>query len=530
MKKLITLLILFVGMVSTVSADVTIRVKKGTYAPNIYAWYGETYYTGGWPGVTFNTEEEIYGETFYTWTASGANDLNIKFNYGGSETGTITLHGAGIYYFDYGLGTSATELLYFSVVGNNTTLFGSPAWAVDLDNNMMTKTGDNTYQKTYENVSLTAGTIEYKVVKNGTSYFPTGDNKSLTIPKTSVYDVTITMSTSGSWSLTATATEKLHTWYLVGKNNSWGTWDDVKKKSLISSDDVLELDKAGSVFSESFTRSDFSGGFVLISNLNLDADNYLAWKDCLRPNSDGDTWDLTFTNFVNQTPVTDNQEKKKWIIKEDNPAEITFAYNAETNKWSVSQELPITINASAGYATFSSAYNVAIPDGVTAYFCKGIDGSKELEMDTFSGGIPANQGALLHGKGDVTFTPAASTPSTPGTNWLKPGTGDPVLQTDGAGNTNFILTNNTVNGSADLKFYKVNSEGNTVPAGKAYLQIPSGYVGAHEYFWFEDETTGIEAAKAAQKMNGEFFNLAGQRVAQPTKGLYIVNGKKVIMK
>ena len=26
------------------------------------------------------------------------------------------------------------------------------------------------------------------------------------------------------------------------------------------------------------------------------------------------------------------------------------------------------------------------------------------------------------------------------------------------------------------------------------------------------------------------YNLAGQRVAQPTKGLYIVNGKKVIIK
>ena len=30
--------------------------------------------------------------------------------------------------------------------------------------------------------------------------------------------------------------------------------------------------------------------------------------------------------------------------------------------------------------------------------------------------------------------------------------------------------------------------------------------------------------------DGEFYNLAGQRVAQPTKGLYIVNGKKVVIK
>ena len=42
-------------------------------------------------------------------------------------------------------------------------------------------------------------------------------------------------------------------------------------------------------------------------------------------------------------------------------------------------------------------------------------------------------------------------------------------------------------------------------------------------------TTGIETVKAVET-KGEFFNLAGQRVAQPTKGLYIVNGKKAIIK
>ena len=45
----------------------------------------------------------------------------------------------------------------------------------------------------------------------------------------------------------------------------------------------------------------------------------------------------------------------------------------------------------------------------------------------------------------------------------------------------------------------------------------------------DDETTGVSELKA-QKVEYQYFNLAGQRVAQPTKGLYIVNGKKVIVK
>ena len=44
-------------------------------------------------------------------------------------------------------------------------------------------------------------------------------------------------------------------------------------------------------------------------------------------------------------------------------------------------------------------------------------------------------------------------------------------------------------------------------------------------------TTGIDMVKGEGfKANGELYNLNGQRVAQPTKGLYIVNGRKVVIK
>jgi hypothetical protein len=44
-------------------------------------------------------------------------------------------------------------------------------------------------------------------------------------------------------------------------------------------------------------------------------------------------------------------------------------------------------------------------------------------------------------------------------------------------------------------------------------------------------STGISTVKAQKSAaEGEYFNLAGQRVAQPQKGLYIANGKKVMMK
>ena len=48
----------------------------------------------------------------------------------------------------------------------------------------------------------------------------------------------------------------------------------------------------------------------------------------------------------------------------------------------------------------------------------------------------------------------------------------------------------------------------------------------------KDGATGIAnvAKSQEQTANSQYFNLAGQRVAHPAKGLYIVNGKKVIVK
>lgn len=78
-------------------------------------------------------------------------------------------------------------------------------------------------------------------------------------------------------------------------------------------------------------------------------------------------------------------------------------------------------------------------------------------------------------------------------------------------------------------FYRISDK---VPAWKIYLEISGGAPGAPEFLGFGgDDMTGIDMVKGERfKVKGEFYNLKGQRVAQPTKGLYIVNGKKVVIK
>lgn len=75
------------------------------------------------------------------------------------------------------------------------------------------------------------------------------------------------------------------------------------------------------------------------------------------------------------------------------------------------------------------------------------------------------------------------------------------------------------------------AEDTSLPANKAYLEIDGGELKANFLALDMDGgTTAINKVEAAKNNAGEYFNLAGQRVAQPTKGLYIVNGKKVIIK
>ena len=83
-----------------------------------------------------------------------------------------------------------------------------------------------------------------------------------------------------------------------------------------------------------------------------------------------------------------------------------------------------------------------------------------------------------------------------------------------------------------VAFYKYNA---TAPAsGVVYIDNSNvnTSTGAHEFLAmsFGDDVTAINKIEAKKVENRVFFNLAGQQVAQPTKGLYIVNGKKVVLK
>lgn len=82
----------------------------------------------------------------------------------------------------------------------------------------------------------------------------------------------------------------------------------------------------------------------------------------------------------------------------------------------------------------------------------------------------------------------------------------------------------------DGAFYR--TSGGTVKANRAYLQVDTSSLpsaGSQLYISFDDEETCIDAMNGERLMaNGPVYNLKGQRVEKPAKGLFIVNGRKVV--
>ena len=177
----------------------------------------------------------------------------------------------------------------------------------------------------------------------------------------------------------------------------------------------------------------------------------------------------------------------------------------------------ITIGAT-GFATYTSNKPISVDGVVTAYAAKYSGGRIVLTLVVE---IPAGAGVIIEATAGDYIVPVIENAAALGAvNELVVSDGSAV--SDG---TFYAL------GKKDAKvgFIKVKS-GVKIPAGKAYLVIAAG--GARDFFSFdEDDTTALTLVNNEKStVNSVYFNLAGQRVVQPTKGLYIVNGKKVIIK
>ena len=241
-------------------------------------------------------------------------------------------------------------------------------------------------------------------------------------------------------------------------------------------------------------------------------------------NQEAEEWTISINGgdvYIINNKNPQNNDKDRYI--QWNSGSPRFACYTGTQKdiqlYRLSKSVTIT---SAEYAIYcgNKALNF---DGVGIKAYTATDNGDKVKLNKIENGqVPANTPVVLYKEdadGTAINVPVIASAAAVGDNDLHVSDGT-------AANDNMYVLANKSNG---VGFYLWdNSNSNAIPEGKIYLQATST---ARSFLGFEEgNTTSIDVRSKMEDVRGEVYNLNGQRVAQPTKGLYIVNGKKVVVK
>ncbi len=213
------------------------------------------------------------------------------------------------------------------------------------------------------------------------------------------------------------------------------------------------------------------------------------------------------------------------------PAGCEAAYEA-ADYWNEFMEIvempPVVSVGSTGFATFCSPVDVDFSDvtDIKAYIASGFNPSTGTLVLTRVTEVPAGEGLYIVGD-EGSYNVPATTTDMVYSNLLKGVTTATMISPTDGDYTNFILAN----GSHGIGFYTLSSAGE-LAGGKAYLQLPTASVAsvkAISFVFNDGDETGISNVKDVPSIEG-IYNLQGQRISQPRKGLNIINGKKVVIK
>ena len=184
-----------------------------------------------------------------------------------------------------------------------------------------------------------------------------------------------------------------------------------------------------------------------------------------------------------------------------------------------------------GVGTFSCSQDLNFTGSeLKAYIAAGYNKAESQVLLVRVYDIPAGTGLYLKGEAGVTYKIPYSTSQAYYVNMLKANlTASSIAKTSGD-MSNFLL--NKVDG--EYGFFAP-SETATLGAQKAYLQVPTSFMSGSEAraisIAFEDDgTTNISDFELFTNSNEHLYNLKGQRVEKAGRGLYIKNGKKVVIK
>lgn len=224
-----------------------------------------------------------------------------------------------------------------------------------------------------------------------------------------------------------------------------------------------------------------------------------------------------------------------YAINEAGKFQLTFSADVSTHTLSLEAKKYVSVGET-GYSTFSSKHSLDFTGLAIKAYRAEINASKQVVLKQVNK-IPNNNGVMLVGESNaeviVPFTSESDLNDVTNCFVATDGTANIAASTAGSYNYVFVTT-------SPAGFYNLASPllAANVKVGGAYLHTntelaadPADPANSRVGWIFDDEVTGINAVENAGNADAKVvYNLNGQRVMNPAKGLYIVNGKKVIIK
>ena len=185
------------------------------------------------------------------------------------------------------------------------------------------------------------------------------------------------------------------------------------------------------------------------------------------------------------------------------------------------------------FATFSSDKAVKFVDATV--YAVGVNDDRLILTEVESKQVPANTGVLLKSAGtEATYSVIGSAPAIENNLLCASVEEGQTTAADGTteGYSFFKLSYNQAGENEKLGFYwaKENGAPFVSKAGLAYLAVKTADVAAVKGFSLFDMETGISKVSGSAAGNGVIYDLQGRRVEHAVRGLYIVNGRKVMVK
>lgn len=201
-------------------------------------------------------------------------------------------------------------------------------------------------------------------------------------------------------------------------------------------------------------------------------------------------------------------------------------------------DLEVTV---AGYATLYLDFAVEIPEEVDVYTANAVEGDL-LKMEQITDFLPANTGVIVKAnEGTYTFSSTGENIAEIEGNLLK-GSAESITITAENNTKYYVLS--MVDGEVGMYLAELSDGAFLNNANKAYLPLYRNTLGVYDGnidtsnggqlsngFRFDfGGTTGIENVKGENGNVKTMYDLQGRKVEKPTEGIYIINGKKILVK